>query len=126
MPGGNTVSILFLANGARLWNPSNVPGRLFKGQAEVVAAALGLSSGLGEIVEDEVVVDLPLLERFVMRLVEQYDYRSHFIIISLIGGVLGSSYVLVERAGGQVPEIDPRRAPAWDEMHTRFSRSMPR
>ena len=119
------MSILFLAGGARLWNPSNTPGRLFKGQAEITAAEFGLPSGLGEIIEDEVVVDVPLLETFLTKLARQYDYRGHFIIMSLIGGVLGTSYVLVERAGGRLPEIDPHRAPAWEAQHMQFSRSMP-
>jgi Family of unknown function (DUF6086) len=123
-----SVSILFLADGdgARLWNPSNMPGRIFKGHAEVIAAEFNLPSGLGEIIEDEVFVDVPLLETFLTRLVRQYDYRGHFIIMSLIGAVLGTSYVLVERAGGRLPEIDPQRAPAWEAQHLEFSRSMPR
>jgi hypothetical protein len=119
------MSILFLADHIRVWNPSNTPGRLFKGQTEVVAEALGLTSGLGELIEDEIVIDLPVLEEFLRKLVEQYDHRGHFIVMSLIAGVLGTSYVMVERAGGRVPEIDPQRVPGWDDLHAQFSRSMP-
>jgi hypothetical protein len=120
------MSILFLADHTRVWNPSNAPGRLFKDQAEAVAKALGTTSGLGELIEDEIVIDLPVFEEFLRKLVEQYDHRSHFIVMSLIAGVLGTSYVMVERAGGQVPEIDPQRVPGWEDLHFQFARSMPR
>jgi hypothetical protein len=120
------VSIMFSADGASVWFPGNRTGRLFKGVAEAVAAAFDVPSGLGEIVADEVVIDVPVLERFLKRLAEQYDDRGPVIASSLTGGVLGASYVLVERAGGQLPEMDPQQAPAWKEMHSQFSRSMPR
>jgi hypothetical protein len=119
------MSILFRTDHTRVWNPSNTPGRLFKDQAEAVADALGLSSGLGELIEDEIVIDLPVFEEFLRKLVEQYDHRGHFIIMSLTAGVLGTSYVMVERAGGHVPEVDPERVPGWDDLHFQFSRSMP-
>jgi hypothetical protein len=120
------MSILFLADGVTVWNPSNTPGQLFKCQAEAAAHALGLPSGLGELTQDEVAIDLPIFERFVAKLAEQYQNTGHYIIRSLIAGVLGPSYVMAERAGGQLPEIDPQRVPGWDELQFQFSRSMPR
>jgi hypothetical protein len=119
------MSVLFLADGATVWNPSNTPGQLFKGQVDAIAKTLGLPSGLGELSQDEVVIDLPVFERFLIKLVEQYQHTGHYIIRSLVAGVLGTSYVMVERAGGHVPEIDPQRVPGWDDLHFQFSRSMP-
>jgi hypothetical protein len=115
---------MFSVNGTSIWWPANMVGRLFKGQAEAMAAALDIPSGLGELFADEVVIDLPVFEEFVMKLAEQYN-TNYFVVKSLIGGVLGTSYVMVERAGGQLPDIDPNQTPAWDDLRFEYSRSMP-
>jgi hypothetical protein len=119
------MSVLFSANGASVWNPSAAVGRLFKGQVEAIAAVLDVPSGLGEFFADEYVIDMPMFERFLERLTEQYDDPSPFVIKALVEGVLGTSYVMVERGGGQVPEIDPQRVPGWEDLRYQFSRSMP-
>lgn len=118
------MSIMFSANGTSVWWPASTVGRLFREQAEAVATALDIQSGLGELFADEVVIDLPVFEEFVMRLADQYA-TPYYIVQSLIAGVFGTSYVIVERAGGRLPEIDPQRAPEWEEIVFQFSRSMP-
>jgi hypothetical protein len=119
------VSVRFSVNGASVWWPASEVGRLFKGQAEALAAGLSTPSGLGELFADEVVVDLPALEQFVMKLAPRYT-AHYYVFKSLIAGVFGPSYVMVERAGGQLPDMDPNRAPGWDDAHSQFSGSMPR
>lgn len=47
-----------------LWNPATIVARLFRDQVESVARVLGIESGLGEIVSDEVVVDKVKFEAF--------------------------------------------------------------
>jgi hypothetical protein len=120
------MSCLFIADGATVWNPSNTVARLFKGQAEAAASAFHIPSGLSAIIEDEVEIDVPLFGKFLKGLVEEYDRTTHYILKSLTSGVIGTSYVILERAGGELPEIDPRQMPAWPELHREYSRSMPR
>jgi hypothetical protein len=117
------MSVMFSVDGLSVWWPASTVGRLFKEQAEAVATALEIQSGLGELFADEVVIDLPVFEAFVMSLAEQYN-TPYYVVKSLITGVFGTSYVMAERAGGQLPEMDPQ-APGWEEMHFEFSRSMP-
>jgi len=118
------MSVRFSVNGASVWWPASAVARLFKAQAEAAAMALDIPSGLGELFADEVVIDLPVFEEFVKKLVQQYN-TPYYVVHSLTAGVFGTSYVMVERAGGRLPEIDPHRAPAWEAQHMQFSRSMP-
>jgi hypothetical protein len=119
------MSVRFSANGTSVWWPASEVGRLFKGQAEAVAATVNTPSGLGELFADEVVIDLPGLEQFTMKLAPRYT-THYYVVKSLIAGVFGPSYVMVERAGGQLPDMDPDQSPGWEDMHSEFSRSMPR
>jgi Family of unknown function (DUF6086) len=119
------MSVMFSVNGTSVWWPASSVARLFKAQAEAAAAAFDIPSGLGELFADEVVIDLPVFEEFVVKLAEQYN-TPYYVVESLTAGVFGTSYVMVERAGGRLPEIDPQRAPAWEAQHLEFSRSMPR
>ncbi len=116
---------MYSVGGTSVWWPASTAGRLFKLQADAVAAALGIPSGLGELFTDEVVIELSVFEEFVARLAGQYT-TPYYVVQSLIAGIFGTSYVMGERAGGQLPEMDPQRAPGWDETLFEFSRSMPR
>jgi Family of unknown function (DUF6086) len=119
------MSVRFAVNGASVWWPASAVARLFKAQAEVAAAALDIPTGLGEVFADEVVIDLPVFEEFVKKLARQYN-APYYVVHSLATGVFGTSYVMVERAGGQLPEIDPGRAAVWETQHLEFARSMPK
>jgi hypothetical protein len=59
------------------------------------------------ITDDECYIDLPVFQRFLIAFIERHNGSAHYIERSLIGGVLGISYVLVERAGGRLRETDP-------------------
>lgn len=119
------MSTLFRIGDAVIWNPSNSVADLFKAQAEGAASAYHLPSGLGSIANDECYIDLPVFERFLIALVKEYNGTGHYIVRSLIAGVIGTSYVLVERAGGQLPMTEPRQTQAWTELHREYARSMP-
>ena len=117
------MSVMFSVDGTSVWWPASEVGRLFKRQADAVAASLGIPSGLGDLFADEVVIDLPVFEEFVRQLADQYT-TPYYVVKTLIEGVFVTSYVMVERAGGQLPEMDPQ-TPGWDEIRLQFSRSMP-
>jgi hypothetical protein len=115
------MSRLFKSGRTIVWNPASTIADLFKGQAEAAASAFHLPSGLSAIIEDECHIDLPVFETFLIELAERYNRSADYLVKSLIGGVVGTSYVLVERAGGRLPKMEP----GWDEVRRQFSRSMP-
>ena len=82
-----------------------------------------MQSGLGDVYADEIVIDLPVFEAFLIRLADRYK-TPYYVVKSLVTGVFGTSYVMVERAGGRLPEMDSQM-PAWDDIRFQFSRSMP-
>jgi Family of unknown function (DUF6086) len=55
---GATMSIYFISKDAGdLWNPASVTGRIFCEQVESIGRVIGIATGLGAIVSDEVSVD---------------------------------------------------------------------
>lgn len=120
------MSCLFEVGDTTVWSPSNTIARLFKGQADAVAAAFHVTSGLGEIIEDECAVDLPAFEKFVAEAVRQYGHATHPILRSLTVSVIATASVLVERADGQLPEVEPDQAVAWAQLRREHAHFMPR
>lgn len=120
------MSCLFQVEDNILWDPSNTVARLFKGQAEAIASAFNLDPGLGAIIEDECEIDLPTFEKFLAGVVKQYNHATHPILRSLIAGFIVTASVLVERAGGKLPETEPEQMIEWTELRREYSRSMPR
>ena len=121
------VSCFFEVGGTTVWSPSNTIARLFKGQAEAVAAAFQVVSGLGDIIDDECQIDLPLFEKFVAEAVGQYGDATHPVLRSLTESVIAAASVLVERAGGRLPDVEPpQQAAAWARLRREHARFMPR
>jgi hypothetical protein len=120
------MSCSFEADGTVLWSPANTIGRLFKGQADAVAAAFRVESGIGDIIEDESEVDVPVLEKFAAEAVRQYEHATHPVLRSLTMSVIAIALVLVERAGGRLPDAKPEQAAAWAQLRAELGRSMPR
>ncbi|MFJ8472000.1 DUF6086 family protein [Kitasatospora sp. NPDC094011] len=108
-----------------VWDPSNTVARLFTGEAVAVASAFNLESGIGEIIEDECELDLPVLEAFLADLVRRYHEATHPILRSLTVGFIATASVLVDRAGGQLPPGEPDQVAAWAQLRQEHARSMP-
>ena len=120
------MSCVFEANGVTLWNPSNTVARLFKAEAEAVASAFHVPSGLGDIVDDECQVDLGALQAFVAESTKAYQQSVHPILKSLTISVIATAGVLVQRAGGSFPALDPTVDAAWTQMRSDYGSSMSR
>ncbi|MEU6235633.1 DUF6086 family protein [Kitasatospora sp. NPDC047058] len=120
------MSCTFQVRDEVVWDPSNTVARLFKGEAEAVASAFGLVSGVGDIIEDECEIDLPVLEEFLAELVRQYHRATHPILRSLTVGFIATASVLVERAGGRLPSGEPEQVAAWARLRQEHARSMSR
>jgi hypothetical protein len=120
------MSCLFQVEDNILWEPSNTVARLFKGHAEAIAAVFDLNSGLGAIIEDECEIDLSTFEKFLAEVVRRYHHATHPILRSLTVGVIVTASVLIERAGGKLPEAEPEQLAEWSALRREYSRSMPR
>jgi hypothetical protein len=120
------MSCFFDVGNTTLWSPANAVAHLFKGQADAVAAAFNVSSGLGDIVDDLCVIDLPVFEKFVAEASRQYGQATHPILRSLTVSVIATASVLVERADGQLPAVEGEEAAAWARLRREHGRFMSR
>lgn len=110
-----------------LWWPSNVPADLFKGYAESIAQAYKITSGLGEMANDECEVDIPVFEDFVAAVTSSYEQATHPIIRSLLFAFIPTAQVLLERAGREVPKAESEQQEAiWAAMRKEHAFSMSR
>ncbi len=121
------MSISFDLGDEVLWWPSNVPGRIFNGHAESIAAALKIPSGLGEIIEDECEVDLPAFVAFVAAVMARYEESTSPILRALTFAFIPTAQVLVERAGASYPRAaSDQQEAVWAAMRKEHAASMPR
>jgi len=119
------MSIYYCLGDEILWNPSNRPAGLFNGQIGSAAIVFGVPSGLGDVTEDEVQVDLPVYQEFVATVFAEYSDSLHGLFQRMIIGFLGPALVLVERAGGTLPSFGTA-ADHWTHLMHQQSRVMPR
>jgi hypothetical protein len=109
-----------------LWWPANTVAVLFKAQAEAVATAFRTESGVGDIIEDEIAIDLPVFEAFVTEAVARYQRATHPILRSLTVGFISTATVLLERAGGRLPDGTAEDLAAWARLRQQHSQWMSR
>ncbi|WP_223634888.1 DUF6086 family protein [Corallococcus sp. EGB] len=84
--------MLFQWQDSVVWNPSLRMARLFVSQVRALEEAVGIESGVGEIVSDEVEIDPVLLGAFVLALVKQLDSGMSETAKSLMGGGFAIAY----------------------------------
>ena len=110
-----------------LWWPANNVARLFKGYSESVAVLLGVPSGIGDLIEDECEVDLPVFEKFCAEAVARYEKTNHALLRTLIVGFIGTALALLDRAGGKMPaSATPEQQAAWIALRDQQARLMNR
>ncbi|GAA1108456.1 MULTISPECIES: DUF6086 family protein [Streptomyces violaceusniger group] len=119
------MSCYFQVGDRDLWNPSNSVATLFLDQAEAFSRLVGHSSGLGPIVEDECQVDVARFQKFTGLLVKRYQDSNNRTLRSLTEGFIVVSLVLVQRAGGEVEEIEQGYAEMWTALREAQDRAMP-
>jgi Family of unknown function (DUF6086) len=108
----------FKVHGTTIWNPSNGVARVFVRQAEALEPIAGKKSGLRAVISDDTYeVDVPAMEDYVTALLEQYFRSRHTLYRMMVGGVLKTCLVLLDRAGSSVFE------PASDEQRE-FAREL--
>lgn len=120
------MSMTFQIGDNVLWAPSIQVGRLFKGQADVIASVFAVPSGVGDVIDDECEIEPAVFVNFVAQLAKQYQGTAHPILRSLLVGFVGTSMVLVERAGLALPDLPPDQRAAWTSLSAEQARSMSR
>ena len=103
------MSQFFLIGEKDLWNPASGVSRVFIRVADALSADIGVPSGVGPMLADEAQVDLPVFQVFVDSLVSRF-YRdsNHPIQRSMTEGFIATALVLLDRAGGTLPEgVEP-------------------
>lgn len=82
------------ADGRGLWNPATRVGETFLVTLSGLESVVGVRSGVGDVRNDEVIVDGFALWRLVLAVVEQ---SSHPVMRSQVSGVVAVALVLLDR-----------------------------
>jgi hypothetical protein len=104
------MSIYFTLNEQDFWNPGRVTAQMFCGQVALVARELGMESGLGAIISDEVKVEAEQFKTFAAAFAE---YMTHLQpggkAWLLVAGCFTLVGALAQRLGA-APPIAPELA----------------
>ncbi|MFD9212527.1 DUF6086 family protein [Streptomyces sp. NPDC087659] len=101
------MSYPFELDGETLWDAGYHSGQLYAWLAHGAAEFLELPSGLTPNVQGGCDVDLEPFQGFVEGLYEQYASTRNELLHGLAHGLLVTSLVLLERAGGTIALTPP-------------------
>ncbi|MFD7233668.1 DUF6086 family protein [Streptomyces sp. NPDC059881] len=117
------MSYPFELDGETLWDAGYHSGQLYASLARGAAEFLELPSGLTPNAQGGCDVDLEPFRVFVERLYELYTSTRNEVLHGLAHGLLATSLVLLERAGGAVALTPPYAAVLLEEK-TSLAHSM--
>lgn len=139
------MSQLVEIDGETVWDVANRAGNLFLRHVRLWEEEMGMPSGIGEMINDEIDIRREPFTAFVAALVERERATGHGVMLALSAGFVGTVLALADRAGIPLPpppdeEPQPREAvqvtaagivrPPGDErllaLRDRLSRSMAR
>lgn len=110
-----------------LWQVEAAVARLFAGEAALVAALLGVPSGVGEVTADRCALDLPAFSAFCATAVAQYATTNQAVQRALTVGFIATALVLLDRAGHSLPSApSPEQQAAWAALRDQHAAVMPR
>jgi hypothetical protein len=89
------------AGGEPVWDPALRVGRLYLGEAEVVAGLIEVPSGLTPRRDGTCDIDPEVFATFVEHAWRFYAEGRHAVLAQLLRGVLVVSFVLLKRSGGR-------------------------
>ncbi|MEV8377561.1 DUF6086 family protein [Kribbella sp. NPDC056861] len=98
---------------------------MFVGQTRVFEEVTKRSSGLGDVLDDEVAIDGALFAEFVEALVDLHDGTNHPVLHSLLKGYIGTALVLAQRSAVLRVSKERLAAGGWLEYAEGLARSMP-
>jgi hypothetical protein len=80
------MGVLFEASDVLLWSPSPRLAQLFLCQVRALEEMVGITSGIGDIISDEVSVDPALLQTFVITVAKELQPGSNPTRCTLVAG----------------------------------------
>lgn len=104
------MSVFFIASDGRdVWNPASEAARVFLEQATMMARILGIDSGLGPLVSDEVVIDEARFAKFGSAFAKRMlEYPDGTCFHALMGGCFSVVLGLGCELGLPAPSDDSR------------------
>ncbi|MFJ5264301.1 DUF6086 family protein [Streptomyces sp. NPDC088387] len=117
------MSYPFAYGDETLWEAGHHSGLLYASLARGAADMLGIPSGLTASPEGGCQVSPPVFQEFVERLYQLFSSTSNEVLLGLAHGVLTTSLVLLNRAGGTV-ELRPQDEAALGKEVAALARSM--
>lgn len=113
------MSINFKHGGRTIWNPAMGVGRVFIHSVTALEAFTERPSGVKALIPDDTYdIDDGALRAFTQELLDGYFATNHPLYRMMVGGVLKTCLVLLERAGNPL-HIDP-----VNEDHMSFLREL--
>jgi hypothetical protein len=92
-----------MAGDTILWNPASIVGVLFISESRIYEILANKSAGLGEVIADDIEVDVQVFAEFVDALVNLHESSNHMIYRTLMRGFLGTALALLLRTGSPAP-----------------------
>jgi Family of unknown function (DUF6086) len=93
------MSFIFDVDDETVWSPALRVGQVYAGSARQLGAILNIDTGLHEVADDLVEIDVEAFERFTRALLAEHLRSDHPIHRALSRGTLLVSLALLERAG---------------------------
>ncbi|GGY26953.1 DUF6086 family protein [Streptomyces djakartensis] len=106
-----------------LWDAGYHSGQLYASLVRGAAGFLDVPSGLTQTPQGGCAVDREAFQAFVQQLYDLYASTSNEVLRGLAQGLLGTSLVLLDRAGGAVA-LRPEDATALREAASALGRAM--
>jgi hypothetical protein len=100
------MSQYFRVGSQVVWNPSNRVAELFVRTSEAIAPLVDLPTGIGPMRAGDYDVAPDAFVAFVEAVTKTYLSSSHPVLRSLLEGFLGTSLVMVGRAGHSVSALE--------------------
>ncbi|MET7987880.1 MULTISPECIES: DUF6086 family protein [unclassified Streptomyces] len=112
--------------GRVIWCPEAEVAHAFKGSSDVYSGLYGTSSGVGQLVAGECVIDFRDFRKFSEVAVDRFTTSDQGILRSLSLGFIATALVLIDRAGHPTPAMPgPAQELAWRTLRNEHARAMP-
>jgi hypothetical protein len=104
------MSCIFEVGEDTVWSPALRVGDLYVRYLREIADMLGVPTGLTAVASDMYEIDVDAYGSLVRKIADLYFSSGHLVLRGLIGGMLGPSVVVLERAGRPLsPQSDEER-----------------
>lgn len=119
------MSDLIIVDNTTVWDLAHSDARMFVLQSRCMEDILSKESGVGDLFDDQAIVDGAKFAAFLDRLVAIHT-QDRPPVQSLVGGYLGVALVLAQRANLTIPSLQGDAARYWTKTTEELAPAMPR